>query len=293
MLRGIYTAASGMLANQRRSEALTNNLANVNSTGYKADDAVLRSFPDYMITETHAKQPPLPPDADAPALPANTPIGSLSNGVYTHEMVPNFRQGDLFETGNPLDAAIYDDNLPTVDVNGKQVKPRLFFAIQKGGETHYTRNGNFTLDAQNNLVTADGSFVLDDLGKKITLPSDQFLIDAQGRLSDEHGVPLTVPDPNQPNTPHPLKLQLVQVNNPLDMVKGENNAFLWQGQAQPQPVTGSNFQIRQGQVERSNVDAEQTMVDLMQTERSFEANQKVLTAYNQSLDKLFEAARIG
>jgi len=283
MLRGIYSAASGMLANQRRSEALTNNLANLNANGYKADETLLRSFPEHMISEIHRIQQPAAPGV-APTGPngiSATPIGTLSNGVYTHEMIPNFRQGDLFETGNPLDLAIHDENLAPVEIDGKEWKPRLFFAIQRDGETSYTRNGNFTLDAGNRLVTGNGSFVLDVNGEIITLPSDEFSVDAKGNLIDA--------DQNI------IPLGLIQVNDPNQLVKTENGAFRWQGEGEPQPADREQpgFSLHQGFVERSNVDPQQTMIEMMETVRLFELNQKTLTAYNQTLDKLYDSTRLG
>lgn len=283
MLRGIYTAASGMLAGQRRSEMLTNNLANVNSPGFKADEATFRSFPEYLLSAVDPEQ--------GPSLVPPKKIGMLPQGVYTHELIPRFAQGDLQETQNSLDVAIFDEGLPSVNVNGKPQHPRLFYTIQKGDGTFYTRNGSFTLNAANQLVTGDGSLVLDSQGQPIVLPSDQFRVDERGMIYDEQGNPLSNQlEPNQP--PYQVQLGLVQVNKPYDLIKTENNAFRWQGQGEPTPAEGP-FQLRQGFIERSNVDSQQTMVDLMQTVRSFENNQKVLTAYNDTLSRLFESARLG
>jgi flagellar basal-body rod protein FlgF len=355
VLRGIYSAASGMIANQNRTESLTNNLANLNSPGYKADETMFRSFPEYLLSAVDNSG-----SAASMGVPATLrPIGNMSNGVYTHEMIPNFSQGDLKETDQPLDLAISDDRLAPVqagddvpltgmlipvekngqqgfarnshvkldanrnlvtedgsfvlnkqgnritlptdqytidgkgiihytDGNGNQqtmnigkfAKPHLFFAIEKNGQVAYTRNGSFTLDANRNLVTADGSYVLDDQGKQITLPTDHFTVDGNGTLTDENN--------------RKINLQLVQVDNPYNLVKGENDGFLWQGPGQPPKTsaTAGSYQVRQGYVERSNVDEQQTMIDLMATMRSFEANQKVLSAYGQTLDKLFDASRI-
>lgn len=283
MLRGIYTAASGMLAGQRRSEMLTNNLANVNSPGYKADEAVFRSFPEYLLSAVDQEQ--------GPSMVPPKKIGVLPYGVYMHELIPHFAQGDLQETQNTLDVAIFDEALPPVEVNGKPQQPRLFYTVQKGEETFYTRNGSFTLDTQNQLVTGDGSLVLDSQGQPIELPSDQFRIDERGFIYDEQGDQVTNRlNANEPV--YPVQLGLVQVNNPYDLIKTENNAFRWQGQGEPTPSEGP-YQLRQGFIERSNVDSQQTMVDLMQNVRSFENNQKVLTAYNDTLSRLFESARLG
>lgn len=290
MLRGIYNSASGMIANQRRSEALTNNLANSQSTGYKADEAVFRSFPEYLISAVQSKRSPLPPNAPVMGQ-QKLPLGKLPQGVYTHEMIPDFKQGDLQETGSPFDFAIMDDHLPAAEQNGRLVQARLFFAVQKNGETFYTRNGNFTIDALNQLVAGDGSLIMDSEGNPITLPNDRFQIDARGYLYDEFGQAIQR-TPNEPNEqPYPIQLQVVQVDNPYDLIKTENGAFRWQGQGAP-ALAGELVRLKQGFVERSNVNVQQTIVDLTQTARSFESNQKVLSAYNQTLERLFESSRL-
>lgn len=293
MLRGLYSAASGMMANQRRSEALTNNLANSQSPGYKTDEAVFRSFPEYLLSAVQTKRSPLPPNAPFTGL-QKQPIGTLPQGVYTQEMVPNFRQGDLQETQNPFDVAIIDDHLPPVEVEGRLVSPRQFFAIEKSGETFYTRNGSLAMDGANQLVTGDGSLVLDTEGNPIVLTSDQYRIDEQGYLYDENGQAYTgLRNPGTPDEEsYPVRLQVVQVDNPYDLIKTENGAFRWQGQEPPALAQGLT-RMRQGFLERSNVNVQQTMVDLMQTARSLESNQKVLDAYNQTLDRLFESSRLG
>src|SRR5690554_8122228 len=97
MLRGLYTAGSGMIAQQRRQEMLTNNLANANTPGYKADQASLRSFPNQLIKAL---------GTDHMQKYGTNRVGELSTGVYMQERTPNFRQGDINETRNNTDIAI-------------------------------------------------------------------------------------------------------------------------------------------------------------------------------------------
>ncbi|RXT04360.1 flagellar hook-basal body protein [Ammoniphilus sp. CFH 90114] len=293
MLRGLYSAASGMMANQRRSEALTNNLANSQSPGYKTDDAVFRSFPEYLLSAVHGTKSPIPPNAPLMGMQKH-PIGKLAQGVYTQELIPNFRQGDLQETQNSFDVALVDDHLQPVEVNGTMIQPRHFLAVERNGEKSYTRNGSFTLDSLNQLVTADGHLVLDTEGNSIVLTSDQYRIDDQGYLWDENGQAYTgLRNPGQPDEEiYSVRLQVVQLDNPYDLIKTENGAFRWQGQGEPAIAEAPLVRLRQGFIERSNVNVQQTMVELMQTSRSLESNQRVLSAYNQTLDRLFESSRL-
>lgn len=110
MLRGFYTAASGMLANQRMQETLSNNMSNVNTPGYKADQGTMRAFPELLIEQMGSRK--LPGSASSRNIPVQHPVGSLNTGVYMQEAVPAFTQGDLRETGVATDLALLQRNVP-------------------------------------------------------------------------------------------------------------------------------------------------------------------------------------
>src|SRR6478672_2693234 len=98
MLRGIDTAASGMIALQRKQNALTNNLANVETPGFKQDSSPLRSFPEMLLERIRQSE-----------ISGETPkIGTLSMGVYNQETIPLFSQGSLVNSNMPFDVAIND-----------------------------------------------------------------------------------------------------------------------------------------------------------------------------------------
>nr|WP_027415188.1 flagellar hook-basal body protein [Aneurinibacillus terranovensis] len=318
MLRGIDAAASGMIANQARQEAITNNLANVNTPGYKADDSVYRSFPELLLERIHDTSNV----AGMPAFPGGrSPIGQLSYGVYNQELVPNFVQGSLVETGKPLDIALSDENLAPVYVqqngtpippgqvrNGvppqgaRQVQPKIFFAVQTVDEkgqpqVSYTRNGNWTMDANGMLATPEGHPVLGANGQTVNLrallgglPLDSKNLQVTGTGQ------LIVPGSTAP----PVQLRLVKINNPdMQLVKQADTTFRYTGpagQGQPpayNPAVDGEISIKQGFIERSNVDAGRSMIDMLNVMRSYEANQKVLSAYDTTLQKLNEVGRIG
>ncbi|NRD79377.1 flagellar hook-basal body protein [Bacillus sp. BRMEA1] len=280
MIRGLYTAASGMFSLERKQETLANNIANIETPGYKQDDTQLRAFPKLLISRIQDY-------SGAPQIPGQpVPIGELTNGVYAQERVPNFSEGTLVETDQPLDLAINDQDIPSQNVNGRQVKPAAFFAVQMpNGSVGYTRDGKFDLDSNGNLVTADGYRVLgaDHQPIKITdsISKDNFHINSDGQLL------VNTNNPTQTKIAGQIGIAVVQ--NPLQLQRMGGNVF---SSSSPVPFiqdagqSNPGVSIQQGFIEQSNVDAGQTMSDMMMTVRGYEANQKVISAYDQSLQQL-------
>lgn len=290
MLRGLDSAASGMIALERRQEALANNLANAQTAGYKKDDTVMRSFPKLMLERIRDfKETGNVPIAGISSIPSQTQqIGELFNGVYAQERVPNFAQGALVQTDNALDVAIEDQSLPTQTVNGRQVKPAALFAVQLAdGSVGYTRNGKFDLDAAGNLVTAEGDRVLGANQQPIqitgSVDKEDLSIDSEGRI---------IAYPNDPSKMRVAgQIGIVLAQNPGDLQRSGGNVY---HTTNPLPFqTGnSSVSLHQGFVEQSNVDAGQTMTEMMTTVRGYEANQKVIGAYDSSLQQLFSIGKM-
>ncbi len=157
MDRGSYIAGNGMIAQQQRLDVLANNLANVNTTGFKADRL---TFGDMMRRTL----------ADGAGY--GDPIATLSSGPEAQDGVKttDFTAGAAQRTDNPLD----------VRLGGSTT---AMFAVQHGGKTLYTRNGAFTLDVRGNLVTKSGDAVLDDAGKPITGLKGKVQIGTDGAVS--------------------------------------------------------------------------------------------------------------
>ncbi|WP_085994067.1 flagellar hook-basal body protein [Oceanobacillus senegalensis] len=267
MLRGFYTAASGMLAQQRTQETLANNIANMNTPGYKADQATLRAFPEMLVQKMESKNVPT---TNGTSLPTKHSIGSLHTGVYVQETVPNFTQGDIRETGMQTDLAIVQGNVP--DDSGA-----LFFTVQnEAGEERYTRNGNFTVDGEGFLVTNQGYYVLD----------------MAGDLIQTNGMDMTVsPDGMIETAGQVVELGMAYAEEANDFVKEGNGLFNGEAGAIPAGVT---FTVKQGALEGSNVNVLQTMTDMMTAYRLFETNQRVLRAYDESMGKAVnEVGKIG
>lgn len=266
MLRGFYTAASGMIAQQRQQEAMSNNIANVNTPGYRADRGVLKAFPEMLMERIQSKEIPVKRGLD---VAANQRIGSMNTGVYVQEVLPDFSQGDLRETGVSTDFGIMQGNVP--DENGS-----VFFTVEKNGEQRYTRNGNFTVDEQGYLVTNQGYYVLDGNGGRIQTDGMDFTVNDEG-IMDLDGRQV------------PLGLSYVADTNQLAK-EGED---MFRGDGVPLPAN-VQVAVHQGELESSNVDVMSEMTRMMDSYRVYETNQRVLKAYDESMGKaVSEIGRIG
>ena len=266
MLRGFYTAAAGMMANQRMQETLSNNMSNANTPGYKADQGTMRAFPELLIEQMGSKNIPT---KSGFKIPDGGHVGSLNTGVYMQESIPSFAQGDMKETGVGTDLALVQSAVP--DETGF-----LFFNVQNDeGENRYTRNGNLTVDGQGFLTTNQGNYVLDENGDPVDTGGMEFDVSADGVLSVEDGQTYTLGLSYSPNV--------------ADMVKEGNDLFRLSEEGVPlENARGNNdiaFSVQQEHLERSNVDANRTMTEMMNTYRSFEMNQRVLKAYDESMQK--------
>lgn len=267
MLRGFYTAASGMIAQQRQQEALSNNIANANTPGYKADQAALRAFPEMLLQEIGTKKIPT---SRGLSLPLQNPVGSLNTGVYVQETIPGFIQGDMRETGITTDLALVNGVMP--DEAGS-----LFFTVQnEAGDVRYTRNGNFTVDGAGFLVTNQGYYVLDEEGDAIQTNGMEFQVSRDGVLQLEG---------------EDIALGIAYTENANELVKEGDDLFSGDAGAVPDDAA---YTIQQGFLEQSNVDAMQSMTQMMESYRMFETNQRVLRAYDESLEKaVSEIGRLG
>jgi flagellar basal-body rod protein FlgG len=256
-----------MIAQQRQQEALSNNIANANTPGYKADQGTLRAFPEMLLHEIGNRNLPVSRGLN---MPRQNPVGALNTGVYVQETVPDFNQGDMRETGITTDLALVDGLLP--DEAG-----RLFFTVQnEAGEVRYTRNGNFTVDGAGALVTNQGYYVLDEAGNPIQTNGMEFQVSRDGvlQLDGEN-----------------MTLGIAYTDNPDQLIKEGDDLFSGEAGAVP---AGAMYTVEQGFLEQSNVNAMQSMSQMMESYRMFETNQRVLRAYDESLGKaVSEIGRLG
>jgi len=270
MFRGFYTVSTGMIAQQRRTELLTNNLSNANTPGYKADQSTIRSFPDMLLSKIGSVD--IPTERILHLKTANQ-IGTINTGVYMQETLPNYEQGQIYETGMSTDMTLINGSLP-VDPNTGQAGSVFFRLEHPNGGAAYTRNGNFTLDGQGYLVNSQGLYVLSDTGERIQLQNDEFNLTQEGYITVNNQQVARV-GTGYSATPDAL---LKQDNG---LIRTENGEALPNAYAQQ----GVTFAFQQRYLEGSNVDSARTMTDLMTAYRAFEANQKILQAYDRSMEK--------
>lgn len=249
MLKGLYTAYTGMINEQNRMDIMTNNLANANTVGFKKEGATSQAFDDVLALK-------IKDTSESPNCARK--LGTMSMGVKIGENFTDYSQGSLRETGNVYDLAIAG--------NG-------FFAIEftnKEGETStkYTRDGSFTLNAEGYLVTEDGDYVLDDGGDRIQIdPLKDSRIDAAGNIYQDDTVEAKI------------GIQDFEDYNYLEKY-GENLYQTVEG-ATEKAATG---QVRSGYLEMANVQVVTEMVNMIAITRAYETNQKMIQTYDGSLE---------
>jgi flagellar basal-body rod protein FlgF len=234
MSGAIYMAASGALLQQMRMELLSNNLANVNTVGYKAD------VPVFRVNQTTTDGSEL----GAGANPAPyTGVSPLSPPL---EASIDFSSGSLKQTGNPLDVALVGEG---------------FFAVQTDQGIQYTRQGNFMINEDGVLSTQDGQPVLNDNGGPIEIPDGVVTVDETGGIWVD-GSSLDT-------------LQIVSFPDPSSLKKTGNTLFIPAG-SDVTPQQATDFSLRQGFIELSNVNAIRAMTEMIETMRVYESYQRMI-----------------
>lgn len=257
MLRSLYTAATGMEAQQFQMDTIANNLANVGTTGFKR---VRAEFED-LLSET--LRPAGAPTLNGGGRPSPLQMGM---GVRTVATTRSYGTGDMVTTNNPLDVAIQG--------NG-------FLKVQKAnGDIGYTRAGNLRIDATGRLETQNGEL----LEPSITVPPDATNVTFRG----DGLVTATVPGRTEPVELGSLEVFMFTNAAGLEAIGGN---LLRSTVASGEPIAarpGENGSgtIAQGFIESSNVKAVEEMIGLISTQRSYELNSKVITTADQMLQKL-------
>ncbi len=276
MLRSLWTGASGMIAQQTNVDTISNNLANVNTVGYKKETVEFRSLL-YQKLQTETT------DHNGDPKPV---IGQVGSGVRTGAITSRFTQGNLTATENPFDLAI--------DGEG-------FFAVRTpNGETAYTRNGSLVFAIATDglaLTNSEGYPLLDTTGSPVVLPAttdvSKLSVDVDGKLIEEVDEPYTAADGSTKyNTEHVERAQLgiVQFNNPSGLEKVSGSMYqqtLASGEPRMEVEDEAlkRSSIRSGYLEASNVQTVDEIVNLIVAQRAYEMNSKVITASDQMLQQ--------
>jgi flagellar basal-body rod protein FlgG len=254
-MRALYTAATGMMAQELNVQVISNNIANMRTTGYKRQRA---EFQDLLYE--HVRRIGTQTSDQGNILPVGIDLGSGVKSVGTPRLMS---QGTLTPTGSPLDLAIRGDG---------------FFKIQLPDSTYaYTRDGSFQMDAQGRIVTAQGNVVMPG----ITIPqnSSGLTINAQGQVS--------VTPQGQTNPTVLGQLTLTRfINNAGLLSIGDNMFTETPASGTPQdglPAVDGAGDLQQGNLEAANVEAVSEISDLIAAQRAYEMNGKVITAADQML----------
>jgi flagellar basal-body rod protein FlgG len=254
MFRSLHIAATGMAAQETNLDAISNNIANGSTAGYKKQRA---DFQDLLYQTIRAA-------GTQTSATATTPSGlQVGNGVRVVGMSRSFAQGSTLVTNNPLDVAI--------EGNG-------FFVVQQAdGTPAYTRAGNFQTNAQGQIVTAEGY----PIDPAITIPPDatSVTIGADGTVSVTAG---TQTAPTQVG-----QITTATFVNPAGLTSLGHNLYK-ESAASGNPQVGvagteSRGSLLQGSIETSNVDVVEEMVGLINAQRGYEINSKVISAADEML----------
>ena len=250
MIRALYSAASGMKAQELNLDNIANNLANANTVGYKSRRA---QFQDLMYQSVLA---PGTAAGQQTVVPTGLQLG-LGTHASSNEII--FTEGSFSQTDNPLDMVIQG--------NG------FFQVLQSSGELAYTRAGQFHVDKDGNIVTASGNA----LQPQITIPAD-----AQALTIATDGT-VTYTLPNQTAAQQAGQIQLANFQNPSGLNSIGNNLYTptdASGDATVGAPGGPEGMgtLLQGYTEQSNVSVVDEFINMIQTQRGYEANSKVVTA---------------
>jgi flagellar basal-body rod protein FlgG len=261
MIRALYTAASGMNAQQANIDNVAHNLANVNTSGFKKSRV---EFEDLVYQQMKAPGTPTSQESEAP-------IG-LEAGLGTRVVASarNFSTGNLRSTSAPLDLAIEGQG--------------FFQLTLPGGETGYSRAGAFHVNGQGQMVTADGVA----LEPAITIPANAMTVS----ISKDGIVSVTTPgaDPQQIGT-----IELANFQNPAGLQARGGNVFV-ATIASGDPVTAvpgaeGMGTLAQGFLEDSNVSVVEEMVNMILGQRAYEANSRVIRAADEMLQQVNNLSR--
>lgn len=245
MIRGLFTAASGLGVQQARIDVLSNNIANISTNGFKQDSVISKQFPEMLLLGKSQE------NLAGRKLSRWAPVGRTNQGVAVAGVVTDHSPGVLQETGRYTDLALA----------GKG-----FFTVQTGdGRVFYTRDGQFHTDSRGYLVDSRGGRVLTDNGPAL-VGSTEFKVNAKGEITLADGTT--------------FKLKVVDFDNPQELVKEGNNYL---SAPSGGGAEAANPGVTQGYLERSNVDLASQMVNMVEVLRVYEAGQKLIQAHDELL----------
>ena len=251
MVRGIESAASGMITLSDKLDTVTNNLANISTPGFKRLIQNISESNSQPVNRVF-----LQTDGDVEPF-----MGDLGSGSQLSTQAVDLSTGSLEHTSSKLDVAI------TLNKNA-------FFQVQTPNGIRYTRDGNFALNNNDELVTQYGYPVLSSANTPITIDGQNVTIASDGSIQV---------DGQQTDT-----LGVVSLNNSSQIIPQGSNLFNYTGQV----ASTSNFKIEQGYLESSNVNTVKEMVDMISMERAYESGQKAIITEDNETGQMLTQFRI-
>lgn len=257
MIRGWYIGSSAMNAQQNRLDTISNNLANVDTAGFKRDTTVSKSFPELLLRRTEADGVYKTPFGSGDAAPI---IGKLGLGVETNENYTEFEQGSFRLTDTSTDFALSGQG---------------FFVVETPNGERYTRNGNFILGKEGILLTKDGYTLLGEKGE-IHVEDDKFIVNEDGIVTSKDNEVID-------------RIKVVRFDNERYLKKMGNSlwssndisgdAYIAEGMERPKML--------QGYTETSNVNVVNEMVKMIEVNRAYEASQKTIQSEDSMMSTLW------
>lgn len=264
ILRGLESAANGMQALINQNDSTANNVANVNTIGYKRQNLVFKDIYEANIVDSNKKTEDI------------RDIGMLSVGSQVQKATYDFSQGVLSRTENTFDLAIEGDG---------------FFKIQSNdGSTSYTRNGSLTMNNKGFLVTKDGDYVLDDKNKRIKIKTNDVVMRSINDIiiNEDGQIELN-------NEQNPVIMQKIGI---FDFQNKEDITYLGGAKFRPTDTNtnpelkAEKFTLQQGSIELSNANVVNEMIKTINTSRNYESLSKIVKTSGDTLEKAIQIGRL-
>ncbi len=270
-----------MVAQQARLDTISNNLANVDTTGYKADQSIHKAFPQLLLRRMNTNVVGIPPSGNMPLMGSvdKAPVvGKLGTGVEHNEVFTLYQQGAMKETKNPFDIAL----------NGSG-----FFTVMTPDGERLTRNGSFMLGPEGLIVSKEGFPLMGENGP-LQMKLNNVVIDEDGKVFQNNKFAfdlrrlVSMQENEWEDTIMADRLKMVQVEQPRYLQKQGSSLYNTNehsGEAFIIP-DDNRPKVIQGFLEASNVNPVSEMVKMIEVNRAYEACQKVIQSEDQASEKL-------
>ena len=276
MVRGLYTGASGMTAQMHRLDSIANNLANIDLNGYKRDTTITKAFPELLMRRMNDDGVYVFPIGSVDTTPI---VGRLGTGVEVNEVYTVFEQGAMKQTENDFDLALEGQG---------------FLTVQTAQGERLTRNGAFLVDVDGYLVTKNGDTVLGEEGP-IRLKKNNFVIDEDGTVwqnaafaADDRRL-VSMQENQWEAIERVDRLKIVDVKRKRYLEK-EGSSFWRTTDESGEAVVldgATRPKVRQGFLEGANVNPVTEMVEMIEVNRAYDANQRTIQTEDSLIGKLW------